>query len=150
MGNPIPSKLYMLLVDMEAYSGTFKKNPLFLRHGDLNGLSVSINGRSVHNFTVSLPKQFAPLYHYTLKALGIEQHHIISYDAFTKGRMIIALDLMAEDVKAAIDPEFTGNLRINMSFSRATASNQVLLLFGDTQGIIRINGSRQIYSDVRA
>ena len=148
-GNCIPSKLYLMIVNMEAYSGIYKKNPLFLTHADLNGLSVSINGRTVHNFTVSLPKQFAPVYHYTLKALGLEQHHLVSYDAFTKGRMIIALDLMAEDVKEAIDPEFSGNLRINISFSKAADSNRILLLFGDTQGIIRINGSRQIYSDVR-
>ena len=148
--NTVPSRLYFMIIDMEAYSGTYKKNPLFLRHANLNGLSVSINGRTVHNFSVSLPKQFAPLYHYTIKTLGLDQHHLVSYDSFTTGRMIIALDLKAEDVKDAIDPEFTGNLRINLSFSQPAASNQIVLLFGDTQGIIRINGSRQIYSDVRA
>ena len=149
-GNCIPSRLYAMIINMEAYSGTYKKNPLFLRHSDLNGISVSVNGRTVHNFSVSLPKQFAPLYHYTLKALGLEQNHLLSYDSFTTGRMIIALDLLAEDVKEALDPEFTGNLRINMNFSKAASENQVLLLFGDTQGIIKINSSRQIYSDVRA
>ena len=149
-GNCIPSKIYMALVDMEAFSGVYDKNPLFLRHADLNGLSVSVNGRSLYNFTVSLPKEFASLYHYTLKALGIHQHHLISYDAFTEGRMVIALDLLAEDVKEAVDPEYTGNLRINMTFSNASASNRMLLLFGDTQGILRINSDRQIYSDVRA
>lgn len=139
----------MMIIDMEAYSGAYKKNPLFLTHADLNGLSVTINGRTVHNFTVSLPKQFAPIYHYTIKALGLEQHHLVAYDSFTTGRMIIALNLKSEDVKEAIDPEFTENLRINMSFNKPTSSNKVLLLFGDTQGIIRINSSRQIYSDVK-
>ena len=149
-GNCIPSKIYMMLVDMTAYSGTYSKNPVFLRHANVNGLSASLNGRTLHNFTVALPKQFAPLYHYTLKALGIDQHHLISYDAFTEGRFIIALDLGGENVKEAVDPEYTGHLRLNLSFSQASTDNQVLLLFGDTQAILRINYDRQVYSDVRA
>ena len=123
-GNCIPSKIYIMIVDMGAYFRTYNRNPLYLTHADLNGLSVSVNGRKLHNFNVSLPKEFVPpLYHYTLKALGLEQHHLVSYDAFTTGRMIIALDLMTEDVKEAVYSEFIGNLRINMSFSKAATSH---------------------------
>ena len=64
--------------------------------------------------------------------------------------MIIAFDLIVEDVKEALDPEFTGNLSLHISFDKAPSSNQCLLLFRETQGIIQIKYSRQIYADVRA
>lgn len=149
-GNCIPSKLYMCIVDMESFSGSYKRNPFYFTHSDLNSLSVSVNGRSIYNFTLSLPHQFAPLYYYTLKSLGFEGEHLVNYDAFTRGRMITVLDLRAEPVKDSINAEYSGNLRIHMSFKKAATSNRVLLLFGDTQGILRINSDRQIYSDIRA
>lgn len=43
--------------------------------------------------------------------------------------MIIALDLIDEDVKKAVHPEFRGNLRITTSFNKAETSNRVLILF---------------------
>ena len=64
--------------------------------------------------------------------------------------MIIAPGLMAEDVKESVNPEFTGNLRINMSFSKAATSHRILLLLGDTQAILKINLGHQMYSDVKA
>lgn len=149
-GNCIPSKLYMCIVDMDSFSGSYKRNPFYFNHNELSGLSVSVNGRSIYNFTLSFPHQFAPLYYYTLKSLGFEGEHLVNYDAFTRGRMIAVLDLRAETVKDAIDPEYSGNLRIHMTFKKAGSSNKVLLLFGDTQGILRINENRQIYSDIRA
>lgn len=109
-GNCIPSKRYMMTVDMAAYSGSYDKNPVFLRRANLNGLSVSLNGRTVHTFSVSLLKQFAPPYNYTLKALEIDQHHLISYDEFTKATFIVVLDLAAENMKEAVGPEYTGIL----------------------------------------
>lgn len=148
--NCIPSKIYLMIVDMKSFSGAYDKNPLYLTHGNLNGLSISVNGRSLYQFKDSFPKEFASIYYYTLKSIGIAQDNLLYYDAFTKGRMIIVLDLKSEDIKEAIDPEFTGNLRINMTFSQTSNSNRMLLLFGDTQGILRVNHDRQIYSDVRA
>lgn len=63
--------------------------------------------------------------------------------------MTFLLDLIFGYIKEALDPEFTVNFRLNISFDKAASSNQVVLLFGNAQGIIRINSSRQIYSDVR-
>ena len=79
------------------------------------------------NFSVSFPKQFTPLYHYTLKAQGLEDNHLIPYDPFAHLRMIIALDLIVEDIKEGLDPEFTGNLRLNNLYNLIELLPQIKL-----------------------
>lgn len=64
--------------------------------------------------------------------------------------MIAVVDLRAKPVRDGINAEYLGNLRIYMSLKKAVTLNKVLLLFGDTQGILRINSDRHIYSDMRA
>ena len=64
--------------------------------------------------------------------------------------LLCICDLCTCGLKCVEGREGVKGGNVTISFTKAASSNQVVLLFGDTQGIIRINSNRQIYSDIWA
>lgn len=77
------------------------------------------------------------MYHFPLKALGLEQNPFVSYDSYARGRTLIAFDMIAKDVKEADHPEFSCYLRTNMFFSKASNPADCCFCLG-THDILRI------------
>ena len=135
---------------MEAHSGDYTLNPLYLSHGDISQISLSVNGRTMYNIPSKFPHDYAELYHRTLDALGFHKEHLIGKDIFGKGAMICTFDLRAENLNDNLPVEMNGGLRLSLNLSKGENENHLLILFGETVGIITANSERRLQCDVRA
>jgi len=146
----IPEKLYFFMCDMDAFAGSFKKNPFYFDHNSIRKIHLTVNGASVYNINVDFPYHFSSAYYHVLNSIGIEKDHVVTRDSFSTGRTLFVLDLQAEKLADSIALEQSGNLRIDLEFEQPMNANKVLVLLGDTQGRLSINSDRRIYSDIRA
>ena len=149
-GNVIPEKLSLIITSMEAHAGEYTLNPLYLSHGDISQISLSVNGRTMYNIPSKFPHDYAELYHRTLDALGFHKDHLIGKNIFGKGAMICTFDLRAENLNDNLPVEMNGGLRLSLNLSKGENENRLLILFGETVGILTVNSERRLQCDVRA
>ena len=146
----IPQTMYMVIVDMESFSGNYTRNGLYFNHSDLSQVHISVNGSSVYNLHSQFPNKYSKIYYSCLEALGLETTHMLRYDAFSQGRSLFVFDFVDENVDNGIPVEKSGNLRINLAMAKAENKNRVILLFANTTGIIEIDSHRSVRCIVRA
>ncbi|XP_069178463.1 uncharacterized protein [Procambarus clarkii] len=149
-GTVVPERLYMIIVDMEAMSGGYTQNPLYFENCQLTSVFITLNSTTLFNIACAFPHNCAKLYYTTLQALGFDNAHTLSYDAFVNGGTILAFNLQPETIKDAMPLEVSGNLRISLEFKMPVVGNKVILLYGGTTGILKINAERRIVCDTRA
>lgn len=148
-GQVIPDKIFIIIVDMKTYDGGYNFNPLYFQHEDLNHFGVTINSEMILNIDCKFPTHASRLYYATLKSLGLETDHLITYKSFLQGRTILGVDLRSEQVKNAISVEKNGNLRIDMTFGKPKDENRICLMFGETNAILNINENRTVIVHTR-
>lgn len=150
-GNVIPERLYLVFIDMSAFSGAYNKNGLFFKHANLSEITVSVNGMNLYKNDVHFPHQCSQLYYTTLEALGIENDTLIEFDSFKNGgRTVMVYSLIAEDIQGTVPLEQSGNLRVSIQLRGGLEENLVILLFGDTKAVLSINAQRRVVCDSRA
>ena len=149
-GSVVPEKLYLMQVDLSAYSGNYARNPLHFGHFKLSKLLVSVNGTDVCNISAHFPHRYADLYYKSLDALGLEKDHCLDRYSFGRGRMIAVVDLTSESTQETIAVENSGALRVHVELSSPPAENIVFLLIGDSQGVLHLDSDRRVTVDVRA
>lgn len=146
----IPRRLYAVIVDLEALTGKYASNGVYFQHGDLSNVSVAINSSPVYQLSSDFDNdKFSCLYFETLKALGLEQSHLLSRDAFKNGRTVLAFSFDGSE-EGTLSKELSGNLRVTLNFATPQNKNRCILFFGESTGVIRIDGKRTVSCDVRA
>ena len=148
-GSCIPERLYLMMVDMQSFSGDYSRNPLFFNHFDLSGLQISINGRNIYNINSTMPSNKARIYYESQKSLGLDNANMLSYNSFGKGRSILTFNFLSEDMEDAIPVEVSASMRINLSFASRMTNPVVVILLADTVGLLTVDESRMILCDVR-
>ncbi|XP_069937312.1 uncharacterized protein [Cherax quadricarinatus] len=149
-GHVIPAKIFMVILPMTAYAGKHKENGLYFEHGDLASLSVCINNNTVYRISSDFPHHYSKLYYEAINSLGIEEENLILYESFASGRTINIFNLTDSQVEDALPIEKSGNLRIELQFSKPAPHNKVVLLFAQTTGVLSIDQNRSVHCDVRA
>ena len=149
-GNVIPERLYLVMVEMPAFAGTHNKNGLYFSHANVSEITVSINGLSVYKNSMIFPDQCSQAFFNTLDSLGLENDTLLDFTSFKKGRSVFVYSLLAEDLAGAVPLEQSGNLRISIQLSQGLDNNLVILMFGDTKGVISVNADRNVICDSRA
>ena len=145
----VPDRLFMVFMDMEAYNGSYTRNGIYFNHYNLNSLNVSLNGSAIYNINCKFPSDYSQLYYTTCKTLGLESDHLVHHDSFDKGRCVIALKFTPEHTEDTINLERNGNLKIDLKFDNPINKNIIILLMGETQATMNIDGSRTILNHVR-
>ena len=148
-GSVIPEKLFIVFCDMNSFNGSFTKNGIYFHHEYLQKLQCTINGSSVYDMSANFPDDYSELYYESLKTLSLDYDSLLHYDSFNSGRMIVALNFISELKEDALELEKSGNLRIQMTFATPRNENRIILLLGETQGIMSIDGERNINVFVR-
>ena len=149
-GSVIPEKLTLIMTKMESFAGAYNLNPLHFTSGNLSNITITVNGHSIYNVSAKFPEQYSELYYHTLDALGLHRDHLITYESFNKGLCVCVFDFKAENLEETLPVESYGNLRINLTLSEATTENRLVLLIGETLGIINVNSDRRIHCETRA
>ena len=148
-GQIIPEKLYLCFVKMNSFTGSFTSNGLYFGHENLQNLHVTINGSTVYDINSKFPHDFSQLYFATLKTIGTEFDSLIHFDAFNEGRTVIALNFKSEFAEDTMEIDKSGNLRLEMTFDTPKNENRVILLLGESQGVLSIDGDRNVECHVR-
>ena len=112
-------------------------------------ISVIINGSTVYDINSKFPHDFSQLYFATLKTIGMEFDSLIHFDAFNEGRTVIALNFKSEFAEDTMDIDKSGNLRLEMTFETPKNENRVILLLGESQGVLSIDSDRNVSCFVR-
>ena len=146
----IPDKLYLCMTDLASFSGNFNRNPLYFQHADVTNIQVQINGVPLYNISAKFPHQTAQAYYETCSALGLGYDHLLTFEGFKNGGTLFVFDFSNEQLDDIIPLEKSGNLRISLTFSSGVAHNRLILLFGESMGILNIYEDRTVMCDVRA
>ena len=149
-GNVIPERLYIVIVEMNAFSGAYNKNGLYFSSSNLSEISVSLNGVSVYKNAVSFPHECSQAYFNAIESLGIENDTLLDFNGFKQGKTIFVYSLLPEDLQGTVPLEQSGNLRLSLQLKQGVDKNLVILMFGDTKGVISVNADRNVVCDSRA
>ena len=146
----VPRRLYLVIVDLEALTGKYNANGVYFQHGNLSNVTIAINGTPVYQISSDFESdKFSCLYYETLKALGLEQSHLLSRDTFKDGGTILVFSFDGSE-EGTLSKEISGNLRVTLNFAAPKAENRCILMFGESTGVIGIDSKRSVSCDVRA
>ena len=148
-GSCIPEKLTMIIVDMDAFSGSYNQNGLYFKHANLSNMHITINGSSVYNINTSFPHHYSQSYYETQKTLGLDNNNLITYDTYNKGRAVFCFNFVNENVQDTLPVEISASLRLNLKFEQSVNTPHVIILLADTTGLLTIDNQRLITCDVR-
>ena len=79
----------------------------------------------------------------------MEKGGLLDHESFINGRTIFTFNFTHEDSSEAIPIELNANMRISITLGAPLSDPHVLLLIGETMGILSIDGSRNIQCDFR-
>ena len=143
--NVIPEKLTMCFIDNTSFNGSYTRNPLYFPNLDVSQIKVSMNGNNVYTL-----KNDTRGYYETLRSNGLQEDNMITYPSFYKGRCIYTFNFLTEEAKDTIPVEMSAHLRISVDFNTPPSTPHILLLIGDSMGILSIDAHRHIQCDIRA
>ena len=143
--NVIPEKLTMCFIDNSSFNGSYTKNPLYFPNLDVSQIRVSLNGNNVYTL-----KNNTRTYYETLRGNGLQEENLICYKSFFKGRCVYTFNFLTEEASDTIPVEMSAHLRISIDFNTPPSQPHILLLIGDSMGILSIDAHRHIQCDIRA
>ena len=153
--NQTPTRLFILLVDNDAFNGAYKKNPLNFKTQDLIYLSLMLNGKEIAGKPLKpdfTNLQYARSYYGLMEALGlvnnVEGGNVLEYKDFAEGFCIYGFDLSPSRVDGSeIELIKSGSIRIEFQFSAGLAVPVNVMCMGILDSIVEIDKSRQILVD---
>ena len=149
----VPAKTIYFLLDSEALTGSYKKNPSHMKNWGMIEFVQKING---------IPSPCRPLtfdwvnediseaYSALFDGCGIgamNRSNLITYDMFKQTRFMIVLDNTADGANFYDDSRnktSTGYIDVDITFKEELPRNVTLVAFGITDDTLMINGNRDI------
>ena len=158
LGN-VPTRLLVGLVSEEAANGSYTKNPFSFKHYDMKTLCITVDGESVPDkpFTMNYGKDsyesnfveaYSALYGRERSSDDRDGGLDITRNDFFNGYTIYAFD-MEPDIKEEDDgtvwPTFKkGNVRIDMSFAKATPETVAVILYATFPTAFKVDHTRAV------
>ena len=148
-GMVIPERMHLIIVNMNAFSGRSNLNGLYFKHANLDNLHLTVNGNTLYNINSNFPNSFSQSYYETLKTIGLNVDHMITYDTFKAGRSVFSFNFVHESVEETLPVESSANLRINLKFKENLTDPHTIILLAETTGLLSIDQHRIVTCDVR-
>lgn len=151
----MPRRLVLGMVDDDAFSGIYTKNPFNFKHNHLTSLSLNIAGESIpskpltFDFDVVEGVNYLRGYINLFKELGLvytASGNSITRSEFPHGYTLFAFDLTADQSLEHMTPLKNGNLNINLNFANGVNS-VVLIAYAVFDNVIEIDGHRNVMID---
>ena len=148
-GMVIPERMTFLMVDMNGFSGRSNQNGLYFEHCNISNLHMTVNGSTIYNINTNFPNNYSQSYYETLKTLGLDNDHMITFDTYKGGRTAFMFNFIHEPTGETLPVETTASLRINLKLSENLSSPHVIILLAETTGLLSIDSQRIVTCDVR-
>ena len=153
----IPKRLALVLVDTEAFNGTYASNPYNFKHHNLTQVDVYVDGEQIPRKPLFLKFSeaggqnfiagFQSLFSGTGK-LSQDAGNQIDRSDYGSGYTAFCFDL-SPDHCSGDHFELTkqGNLRTELHFGQALANTVNLIIYAEFQNVIEIDASRNVLYD---
>ena len=153
-----PTRLFLAIVDTEAFNGLWNKNPYNFKTHDLNYVGLYLDGKQIPakaltpNFDTN---HYLRSYFGLMMSLGLTPSctsnigsNFIDYSDFANGYTIFGYD-MSPNLLDSMQRELvkSGVLRIELRFAQALPHPVNVLCLGVLDSMIEIDKSRQVITD---
>ncbi|KAL8565345.1 hypothetical protein ACOMHN_029040 [Nucella lapillus] len=149
-----PNRIVVALVDSSAVNGQYDKNPFHFQNFDLNFLDITLDGKHVPAKPLTPDfdrKRVTRAYLTTLEGSGLLHKDAaagFSLDRFTKGYALFCFDLTPSLVDGdQFELVKSAPMRLELKFAKALPNPVVVLIYGELDGLIEVNKSRQVLTD---
>ncbi|XP_016420228.1 uncharacterized protein F54H12.2-like [Sinocyclocheilus rhinocerous] len=150
----LPKSIVLAMVDNDAFTGSYEKNPFTFKHYDLEFLAVYVDGQQFPakplqpDFTSgSAVREFYQLATATGRHLK-NQPLSINRDDFLKGYSLYAFNLTPdEDCGQHISLIKSGNIRLEARFRQPLPHTINLVVYAVFDSIIEVSNRRQVLVD---
>lgn len=149
----IPRRMFVFMVDVDTFNGTFKSNPFSFSHNNLVSIATFIDGVQYPNkpYTPDFSKDLY-MREYTrlfdvLNQNRTDTYCTISYEEFKSNSAIFAFNF-APDLSSGpgsnghVSPILHGSLRLVLRFSQALAKPITVLAYCEFDNVIEIDANR--------
>lgn len=156
----LPKRVTLFFVTNKAFNGSKQANPYNFQHFDLNYLSLVCNGVKIPSEPLKPNfdnKNYVRSFHTIFS--GLNSHYsdvgnLINRDNFSQGNAIYCFDL-TPDMSASCGSHYnlvkTGQLRVELGFSKALAETINCVLYCEFDSVIELDSHRQVTtSDIAA
>ena len=153
----IPKRLVLVLVDTEAYNGTYASNPFNFKHHNLTQVGVYVDGEQIPRKPLFLKFDeasgqnfiagFQSLFSGSGKLFQDTGNQIRRSD-YGAGYTALCFDLSPDHCPGDhFELIKQGNLRVELHFGQALANTVNLIIYAEFQNVIEIDASRNVLSD---
>ena len=161
----VPTSFVFGLVDSNAYTGEYTKNPFNFKHHDISTITLSVNGEEIpfkqlrlkfpnpsdtesKKKTVDFIQAYNTLFSGTGKMfsnMGLD----ITRDDYPQGYTLFAFDLTPDMCNTAdyFNTVQRGTLSVDLTFEKDTPEAISMVCYSDFENIIRIDSERNVIYD---
>ena len=162
----VPTSFVFGLVDSNAYTGEYDKNPFNFKHHDISTITLSVNGEEIpfkqlrlkfpnpsdtesKKKTVDFIQAYNTLFSGTGKMfsnMGLD----ITRDDYPHGFTLFAFDLTPDMCNTAdyFNTVQRGTLSVDITFEKDTPEAISMVCYSDFENIIRIDSERNVIYDI--
>ena len=151
----VPNRLVLGMIENAAYLGDLRKNPYNFKHFDLSFLALTVDGKPYPsqplqpNFSEGL---YIDAYETLFTGTGMygnDLGHGITRDAYAQGYTLFAFNLTPDlsDGTSHVNIRRQGTVRASLQFRVVTPSTISLVVFGQCDNILTVDGNRNILFD---
>ena len=162
----VPTSFVFGLVDSNAYTGEYGKNPFNFKHYDISTITLSVNGEEIpfkqlrlkfpnpsdtesKKKTVDFIQAYNTLFSGTGKMfsnMGLD----ITRDDYPQGFTLFAFDLTPDMCNTAdyFNTVQRGTLSVDLTFEKDTPEAISMVCYSDFENIIRIDSERNVIYDI--
>ena len=162
----VPTSFVFGLVDSNAYTGEYNKNPFNFKHYDISTITLSVNGEEIpfkqlrlkfpnpsdtesKKKTVDFIQAYNTLFSGTGKMfsnMGLD----ITRDDYPHGFTLFAFDLTPDMCNTAdyFNTVQRGTLSVDITFEKDTPEAISMVCYSDFENIIRIDSERNVIYDI--
>lgn len=153
--NQTPTKLVIALCDSQAFTGSYDTNPYDFSNDLLNFIGLTVDGQQIPckpltpNFET---KNYVRSYLTTLEGAGVTKNTKdgigFSFDDFGHGYNVFCFDLSPSLIDGdQFELVRAVNVRIELKFSHPIPQPITVLAYGQLDGLIEIDKTRQVITD---
>lgn len=143
-----PDKIYICMVETDAFVGNVKQNPFYFQHMNLSELGFFINNRSLPGAPVKMSfgdsayqSDFIEMYQ---NLLEMHKNINITYEEFYRGYTIFVFDLSTTKTPGMVSNVMMGQTKLEMRFDKPLANSTTVIIYGKTQCCVSIDQARNV------
>jgi hypothetical protein len=153
----LPTRIVIGMVDNNAMTGDYTKNPYNFKHHNLNFLALYLDGQQIPskpltpNFARNCyTRSYMSLFTSTGKGFQDEGNHITRSD-YAEGYTLFAFDLTPDlSDNAHFNLIKQGSLRVEMHFAEALQRTINVVVYAEFESVIQIDRNRNVMFDYSA